>query len=54
VLALSQLGLKAPVTDEQIRRRYKELVMQHHPDRGGNEQQLQALNQAMAVLKTGF
>ncbi|VAW89383.1 hypothetical protein MNBD_GAMMA18-719 [hydrothermal vent metagenome] len=54
VLALAQLGLKAPVTDEQIRRRYKEQVMQHHPDRGGNEQQLQALNQAMAVLKTDF
>lgn len=54
VLALAQLGLKVPVTDEQIRRRYKALVMQHHPDRGGDEQQLQVLNQAMAVLKTDF
>ncbi len=52
VSALALLGLEAPTTDEQIRRRYKELVMQYHPDRGGDEQQLQALNQAMARLKT--
>ncbi len=52
--ALALLGLEAPATEQQIRRRYKELVMQHHPDRGGGEQQLQALNQAMAVLKADF
>ena len=49
--ALAQLGLGDPVSDAAIRRRYRELVMQHHPDRGGEHHVLQALNKAMAVLK---
>lgn len=49
--ALVTLGLEDPVSDREIRRRYRELVMQHHPDRGGEHHVLQALNKAMATLK---
>lgn len=48
--ALRTLQLEEPVDYDTIRKRYRELVMQHHPDRGGDTQRLQALNQAMTVL----
>ncbi len=49
--ALAQLGLSDPVSAEDIRRRYRELAMTHHPDRGGDAQCFQRLQQAMAVLR---
>lgn len=51
--ALAVLGLSEPVTDHEIRRRYRELVMRHHPDRGGDTGQLQLLNAAIATLAPG-
>lgn len=48
--ALDILGLCDPVADSEIRRRYRELVMRHHPDRGGETAQLQVLNAALATL----
>lgn len=48
--ALAVLGLSDPVDDAKIRRRYREQVMQHHPDRGGNTARLQLLNAAIAAL----
>lgn len=48
--ALKILGLEDPVEESAIRRRYRRLVMQHHPDRGGNTADLQALNAALACL----
>jgi DnaJ-domain-containing protein 1 len=48
--ALAALGLSDPVDDASIRRRYRELVMRHHPDRGGETAQLQILNAALAML----
>lgn len=48
--ALSVLGLHEPVDYETIRARYRELVMRHHPDRGGDTASLQHLNEAMNVL----
>lgn len=51
--ALQVLGLCDPVDDARIRRRYRELVMRHHPDRGGDTARLQLLNAAVATLLPG-
>lgn len=52
--ALASLGFMSdqPEPDaNQIRARFRRLVSQHHPDRGGSTQRLQEINQAMATLK---
>ncbi|NIP72711.1 MAG: DnaJ domain-containing protein [Gammaproteobacteria bacterium] len=48
--ALAVLGLCEPVDFATIKRRYRELAMHHHPDRGGSDAHLQRINEAMAVL----
>lgn len=48
--ALDLLGLQDPVNDKAIKLRYRELVMAHHPDRGGDTTRLQLLNAALADL----
>lgn len=48
--ALACLGLSDPVDDATIKQAYRRLAMEHHPDRGGDTQQLQAINAALAVL----
>lgn len=49
--ALAALGLADPVDDPEIKRRYRELAMEHHPDRGGEMEKLQAINAAMDLLE---
>ena len=48
--ALEMLGLSDPVDNQKIRQRYRKLVMQHHPDRGGDQVLLQDINHAMRTL----
>jgi hypothetical protein len=48
--ALTILGLSDPIDDKIIQQRYRQLVMSHHPDRGGDTATLQLLNAAMADL----
>jgi hypothetical protein len=48
--ALAVLGLEEPVDFAAIKRRYRRLAMEHHPDRGGDKERLQAINGAMAFL----
>jgi len=48
--ALALLDLTDPVDNEQIRQKYRRLVMLHHPDRGGDGETLQQLNLALAKL----
>lgn len=48
--ALKTLGLADPVGEPEIRRRYRQLAMKHHPDRGGDQEALQAIHQAMRQL----
>jgi hypothetical protein len=48
--ALRLLGLQDPVDDVAIRKKYRELVMQHHPDRGGKVETIQQLNDAISKL----
>lgn len=49
--ALAELGLSDPVDYPEIKRRYRELAMEHHPDRGGDLAKLQAINAAMGLLE---
>lgn len=49
--ALAALGLADPVEHTEIKRRYRELAMEHHPDRGGEMEKLQAINAAMELLE---
>ncbi|MFK7159825.1 DNA-J related domain-containing protein [Marinospirillum sp. MEB164] len=49
--ALQALGLKEGVSSKEIKLSYRRLAMQHHPDRGGDPEKLQSINEAMEVLK---
>jgi hypothetical protein len=49
--ALAELGLEDPVEFSVIKAQHRKLVMQHHPDRGGSKEKLQAINTAMDILK---
>ncbi|HYY98373.1 MAG TPA: J domain-containing protein [Pyrinomonadaceae bacterium] len=46
----SVLGAGVEATREEIERRYKRLARRHHPDRGGDEEEMKALNEAWRVL----
>lgn len=48
--ALKVLGLNDPVTDAKIVQRYRKLVSVHHPDKGGDKNIIQEINEAYAVL----
>lgn len=52
--ALAIMDLTPPVTPDAIKRRYKKLVKQHHPDANGGDKQaeerLKAINQAYTTL----
>ena len=48
--ALAELGLCDPVDDETIKQTYRRLAMTHHPDRGGDNEQLQLINAAVNLL----
>lgn len=48
--ALAELELTDPVDWRAIKSRHRQLAMQHHPDRGGDEARLQTINAAMDVL----
>lgn len=48
--ALAEIGLKDPVDDKVIKQAYRRLIMQHHPDRGGDTEKLQKLNDAIKSL----
>lgn len=52
--ALAVLGLEDPVDQAMIKQQYRQLAMQHHPDRGGDTQQLQIINVAMETLERGY
>ncbi|WP_415755158.1 DNA-J related domain-containing protein [Pseudomonas leptonychotis] len=39
------------LTFSAIKHRYRQLVSQHHPDRGGSTERLQSINKAMEILE---
>ncbi|HEX4207467.1 MAG TPA: J domain-containing protein [Ktedonobacteraceae bacterium] len=48
--ALAALGLPPHATPQQIKKRYRALAKRHHPDRGGDPQQMQRIIAAYEVL----
>ncbi len=52
--ALNVLELQDPVDWPTIKTRHRKLAMQHHPDRGGDEARLQAINAAMNRLARSY
>lgn len=45
------LGVKRDATDAELKSAYKKMAMQHHPDRGGDEETFKKLNEAYDTLK---
>ncbi len=45
------LGVAQDACDDQIRQAYKALVLQHHPDKGGDEATFILVQQAYETLK---
>lgn len=48
--AFAVLGLPANATPQQIKRRYRTLAKRHHPDRGGDREQMQRIIAAYELL----
>jgi len=48
--ALAALGLPPNASHQQIKRRYRALAKQHHPDRGGDPRQMQRIIAAYELL----
>lgn len=47
----SILGIPKNASEQDIRKAYKKKSMQHHPDRGGNEEEFKRVNEAYQTLK---
>ena len=52
--ALRVLGLPPNATPQQIKRRYRTLAKRHHPDRGGDQKEMQRIIAAYECLKKDF
>ena len=52
--ALALLALQEPVEPDVIRKRYRELAFEHHPDRGGSAEKLATINEAMDTLRVYY
>ena len=47
----SILGVPKNATEKDLKKAYKKMSMQHHPDRGGNEEKFKQINEAYSTLK---
>lgn len=47
----SILGAANDATQSEIERHYRRKAVQHHPDRGGSEEDMKSVNEAYGVLK---
>ncbi len=52
--ALEVLELEQASDFGQVKSQYRRLVMQHHPDRGGEAAKMHTLNEALEVLRLHF
>jgi len=49
----SILGVSENATQEEIKKAYKKLAVQHHPDKGGNEETFKKISEAYDTLGDG-
>ncbi len=49
--ALKELQLFPPITNQEIKTKYKELSRKYHPDMCSNSNKFQAINEAYKILK---
>ena len=47
----STLGVSKSASDKELKQAYKKASMQHHPDRGGDENKFKEINEAYSTLK---
>ncbi|MCC5611521.1 J domain-containing protein [Nostoc sp. CHAB 5834] len=45
------LGVSPGASDEEVREGYRKLARQHHPDNGGSDEQMAAINAAYEQAK---
>ncbi|MCL1876883.1 molecular chaperone DnaJ [Candidatus Saccharibacteria bacterium] len=45
------LGVKKGASDDEIKKAFRKLAVQHHPDKGGDEAKFKEINEAYEVLK---
>ncbi|MCB1159618.1 MAG: DnaJ domain-containing protein [Leptospiraceae bacterium] len=50
--ALEVLDLHPAASEEEIKNRYRKLVKEHHPDKGGDSERIIEINKAMEILKS--
>ncbi len=49
--ALQLFELQEPLTPKDVKQRHRQLLSQHHPDRGGSTADAQAINDAFLILQ---
>jgi DnaJ-class molecular chaperone len=49
----SVLGLDRNATPEDVKKAYKKMAIQHHPDKGGDENKFKEISEAYEVLSDG-
>ena len=49
--AFEVLAIEPSATFSEVKQRYRMLAMEHHPDRGGSDEDFQAINWAFGVLQ---